>query len=95
MYGSFVCLLFCFSLSPGPCPNWDPEVVEAMEQAEMAGGLPGGEEEDQLDLLEDDFVLLVGERGSLILPPPSFLPSLLCVSFVAVLPDFSGCCVEL
>ena len=35
----------------GPCPDWDPEVVEALENSELAGG-------DQMEL-EDDFVMLV------------------------------------
>ena len=36
---------------PGPRPDWDPEIVEALENAEVSS------EPDQQ--LEDDFVLLV------------------------------------
>ena len=50
------------SLSPspslGPQPGWDPDIVAALEEAEMNGSECGGD-------LDDDFVLLAnsGEPG--------------------------------
>ena len=35
----------------GPCPDWDPEVVEALDNAEVC--------EDAASQLEDDFIMLV------------------------------------
>ena len=40
-------------LNPGPQPDWDPDIVAALERVEVTSD-PEDEEE-----LEDDFVLMV------------------------------------
>ena len=60
MFQYFHFQLFCFKLPnhigtpiPGPQPDWDPDIVAALERVEVTSD-PEEEEE-----LEDDFVLMV------------------------------------
>ena len=51
-------LLYHIPSYPGPQPNWDPDIVAALEEAEINEGINTGD-------LDDDFVLQAnaGEPG--------------------------------